>query len=77
LRLARSRGAARVFLADLNEARLAEAADLVKPDATICSGDVVIIEAVSALTDGRGVDDVLEALRIVSEGSAIKVTIEP
>ena len=46
VRLARSRGARRVFLADLNESRLAQAADLVKPDDTICSGDVDIIKAV-------------------------------
>jgi L-iditol 2-dehydrogenase len=61
VRLARSRGAGRVFLADLNADRLAQAADLVKPDETICSGDVDIIEAVSDLTGGRGVDVAITA----------------
>jgi L-iditol 2-dehydrogenase len=61
VRLARSRGARRVFLADLNRERLEQAADMVKPDATICSGDVDIIESVKGLTEGRGVDVAITA----------------
>jgi L-iditol 2-dehydrogenase len=61
VRLARSRGARRVFLADLNRGRLDQAADIVKPDAAICSGEVDIIEAVKQLTDGRGVDVAITA----------------
>jgi L-iditol 2-dehydrogenase len=61
VRLARSRGARRVFLADLNRGRLDQAADIVKPDAAICSGEVDIIEAVKEITDGRGVDVAITA----------------
>jgi L-iditol 2-dehydrogenase len=61
VRLARSRGARRVFLADINRTRLEQAADMVKPDATVCSGDVDIVEAVKDLTDGRGVDVAITA----------------
>jgi L-iditol 2-dehydrogenase len=61
VRLARSRGARRVFLADLNRERLDQAAEMVKPDATICSGEVDIIESVKELTDGRGVDVAITA----------------
>jgi L-iditol 2-dehydrogenase len=61
VRLARSRGARRVFLADLNRGRLDQAADIVKPDAAICSGEVDIIEAAKELTDGRGVDVAITA----------------
>ncbi len=61
VRLARSRGASRVFLADLNADRLQMAADLVKPDSTICSGDTDIVEAVKDLTGGRGVDVAITA----------------
>jgi L-iditol 2-dehydrogenase len=61
VRLARSRGARRVFLADLNRGRLDQAADIVKPDAAICSGEVDIIEAVREITDGRGVDVAITA----------------
>jgi L-iditol 2-dehydrogenase len=61
VRLARSRGARRVYLADLNPERLHMAADLVKPDATICSGQVDIVETVKELTNGRGVDVAITA----------------
>jgi L-iditol 2-dehydrogenase len=61
VRLARSRGARRVFLADLNRGRLDQAADIVKPDAAICSGEVDIIEAAKELTHGRGVDVAITA----------------
>lgn len=61
VRLARSRGARRVFLADLNAARLEQAGDLVKPDETICSGEVDIVSTVLDLTAGRGVDVAITA----------------
>ena len=38
-----------------------QAADLVKPDATICAGEVDVVDAVLKLTDGRGVDVVITA----------------
>jgi L-iditol 2-dehydrogenase len=37
------------------------AADLVKPDATICSSDTDILASVMDLTDGRGVDVAITA----------------
>jgi L-iditol 2-dehydrogenase len=61
VRLARSRGAARVFLVDLNADRLAMAADLVRPDATVVGSDVDVVEAVHKLTDGRGADVIITA----------------
>ncbi|ADD41839.1 zinc-dependent dehydrogenase [Stackebrandtia nassauensis] len=56
VRLARARGASRVFLADLSRKRLDLAAGIVSPDATICSGDTDLVEAVAELTGGRGID---------------------
>lgn len=58
VRLARARGAARVFLVDPNTDRLAMAADLVHPDAVI-DGDAV--EQVLKATGGRGADVVITA----------------
>jgi L-iditol 2-dehydrogenase len=61
VRLARARGAARVFLADLSQARLDMAAALVRPDAAICSAATDPVDAVAKLTDGRGADVVITA----------------
>lgn len=61
VRLARARGAARVFLVELNPQRLAVAAGFVKPDATVCGGETDPVEAVLALTDGRGADVIITA----------------
>lgn len=61
VRLARSRGAARIILIDINAARLAEAAALVKPDLTIVSTETDPVEAVLAATNGRGADVVITA----------------
>ncbi|PZG19463.1 zinc-dependent dehydrogenase [Nonomuraea aridisoli] len=58
VRLARARGAARVFLVDVNAERLAMAAELVRPDAVIDSDPV---EQVLKLTGGRGADVVITA----------------
>jgi L-iditol 2-dehydrogenase len=61
VRLARARGAARVFLVDLNAERLAMAADLVTPDASVCADGTDVVEAVGKLTDGRGADVIITA----------------
>lgn len=58
VRLARARGAARVFLVDVNAERLAMAAALVRPDA-VFDGDAV--EQVLKATGGRGPDVVITA----------------
>jgi L-iditol 2-dehydrogenase len=61
VRLARARGARRVFLADLNRARLDLAAGLVAPDAAIYGGETDVVDAAYKLTDGRGADVVITA----------------
>jgi L-iditol 2-dehydrogenase len=61
VRLARARGASRVFLVDINAERLTLAADRVKPDAAICSSEVDVVAEVGVLTDGRGADVVITA----------------
>ncbi|MCU1412346.1 MAG: Alcohol dehydrogenase GroES domain protein [Rhodoglobus sp.] len=61
VRLARSRGAGRIILIDLNGERLAEAAALVAPDLTIVSSETDPVEAVLAATNGRGADVVITA----------------
>ncbi|MFI6481062.1 zinc-dependent dehydrogenase [Nonomuraea sp. NPDC050663] len=58
VRLARARGAARVFLVDVNPERLAMAAALVGPDAAI---DDSPVENVMKLTGSRGADVVITA----------------
>jgi L-iditol 2-dehydrogenase len=62
VRLARSRGAARVMLVDLNRERLARAAELVDPDHAICVADGDVVEQVLGLTKGRGADTVITAV---------------
>lgn len=61
VRLARARGAARVFLVDINAERLEMAATLVRPDATVHAGDTDPVEAVLKLTEERGADVVITA----------------
>jgi L-iditol 2-dehydrogenase len=61
VRLARARGAARVFLVDINSERLALAADLVHPDATVNGAQSNVVDEVRNLTDGRGPDVVITA----------------
>lgn len=61
VRLARARGAARIILIDINAERLAQAADLVKPDLTIVSSETDPVAAVLDATGGRGVDVVITA----------------
>jgi L-iditol 2-dehydrogenase len=59
VRLARARGAGRVFLADLNPDRLEMSAGRVEPDAALCGTDLA--DQVMKLTDGRGADVVITA----------------
>ncbi|BBH63433.1 alcohol dehydrogenase [Actinoplanes sp. OR16] len=73
VRLARSRGAARVFLVELNRERLDMAANLVKPDAAICAAETDPIEEVRKLTDGRGADVIITA---AASGKAQEQAIE-
>jgi L-iditol 2-dehydrogenase len=75
VRLARSRGAARVFLVDVNRERLDLAAGLVHPDATICGGETDVIDEVRKLTDGRGADVVITATAAgVAQEQALQMT---
>ncbi|HEX6356511.1 zinc-dependent dehydrogenase [Actinophytocola sp.] len=61
VRLARARGARRVYLVELNRARLDMSAEKVHPDAAICSAEVNAVDEIHKLTDGRGVDVVITA----------------
>lgn len=61
VRLARARGAAAVYLVELSRERLDLAAAVVRPDAAICGAEEDAVEAVLALTGGRGVDVVITA----------------
>jgi L-iditol 2-dehydrogenase len=64
VRLARARGAARVFLIELSRRRLELAAGLVAPDAAVAAEATDTVAAVRELTDGRGAD-----VSIVAAGS--------
>ncbi|MEV6983576.1 zinc-dependent dehydrogenase [Sphaerisporangium sp. NPDC051017] len=70
VRLARARGASRVFLVDVNPERLEMAAGLVHPDEVI-SGDAV--DQVVKLTGGRGADVVITA---AASGAAQQQAVE-
>jgi L-iditol 2-dehydrogenase len=61
VRLARARGAARVFLVELNRQRLDMSAAVVGPDAAIGGSEVDPVQAVLELTGGRGVDVAITA----------------
>ena len=61
VRLARARGARRVFLVELNRSRLDMSAHVVRPDAAICAAEVDAIDEVVKLTEGRGADVVITA----------------
>ncbi|QUX29769.1 zinc-dependent dehydrogenase [Nocardiopsis akebiae] len=81
VRLARARGAAKVYLVDINRGRLDMSADIVQPDASVCGGETDAVEEVLRLTDGRGADVVItaaasgraqeDALRMVSRSGRI------
>lgn len=61
VRLARARGAERVFLVELSRERLELAAEIVKPDAAICAAEVDPVAAVLEFTGGRGASLVITA----------------
>jgi L-iditol 2-dehydrogenase len=61
VRLARARGASKVFLVELSRERLDLSAERVEPDAAICSAEVDPVEEVKRLTDGRGADVIITA----------------
>jgi L-iditol 2-dehydrogenase len=61
VRLARARGASRVFLVELNRERLERAAARVAPDEAVCAEDGDVVEQILKLTDGRGADVVITA----------------
>ncbi|KAB2339975.1 zinc-dependent dehydrogenase [Actinomadura rudentiformis] len=74
VRVARARGAARVFLIDVNRDRLDQAAAIVKPDAAIwATEDTDVVEAVRDLTEGRGTD---VAITAAASGAAQLTAIE-
>jgi L-iditol 2-dehydrogenase len=61
VRLARARGAGRVFLVELNRQRLDMSAAVVEPDAAIGGDGVDPVQAVLELTGGRGADVAITA----------------
>jgi L-iditol 2-dehydrogenase len=61
VRLARSLGASKVHLIDVNAARLALSAERVHPEAAIDGSTEDPVEAVRKLTDGRGADVIITA----------------
>lgn len=61
VRLARSRGARRVFLVELSAERLQLAAERVQPDEAIVGSEVDPVARVLELTGGRGADVVITA----------------
>ncbi|MFC4565679.1 zinc-dependent dehydrogenase [Nocardiopsis mangrovi] len=61
VRMARARGAERVFLVELNRGRLDAAAAAVSPDAAICGAETDAVDEIRKLTDGRGADVVITA----------------
>ncbi len=81
VRLARARGAAKVYLVDINRGRLDMSADIVRPDAAVCGAETDAVEEVLRLTDGRGADVVItaaasgraqeDALRMVSRSGRV------
>ncbi|WDZ90287.1 zinc-dependent dehydrogenase [Nocardiopsis sp. HUAS JQ3] len=81
VRLARARGAAKVYLVDINRGRLDMSADIVQPDASVCGAETDAVEEVLRLTDGRGADVVItaaasgraqeDALRMVSRSGRV------
>ena len=73
-RLARARGAERVFLIDVLADRLAMSADAVKPDEVLNGREVDVVERVKELTDGRGADVVITATAAnVAQEQAIRM----
>jgi L-iditol 2-dehydrogenase len=67
VRLARARGAAKVFLVERSTLRLAMSSERVSPDAAIDTSKDDAIDAVLKLTEGRGADVIITA---AASGSA-------
>ncbi len=61
VRLARARGAGKVFLIDISAERLRATAERVEPEETIDASSVDAVEQVHKLTDGRGADVIIVA----------------
>lgn len=61
VRVARALGAEKVFLADINGARLKKSADVVKPDASFDMSQVKLEEAILDVTDGHGPSIIITA----------------
>jgi L-iditol 2-dehydrogenase len=61
VRLARARGAGRVFLVDVSRPRLGASAALTEPDAAICADGTDVTSQILELTGGRGADVVIVA----------------
>ncbi|RSN67213.1 zinc-dependent dehydrogenase [Actinomadura sp. WAC 06369] len=61
VRVARARGAARVFLVEVNAERLERAAAVVKPDAAIDAGASDVVTEILDRTGGRGADVAITA----------------
>ena len=61
VRLARARGAGRVFLVDISRPRLDVSAALTAPDAAICADGTDVTPQILELTGGRGADIVIVA----------------
>jgi L-iditol 2-dehydrogenase len=75
VRLARARGAARVFLVERNAQRLQVAAGLVGPDAAICVTETDVVDTVGTLTGGRGVDvAIVAAASGAAQQQALRLT---
>lgn len=81
VRLARAKGAARVFLAEINSDRLKLSADVVKPDAAIDMSVDDIEATIAELTGGMGPDVIItaapagaaqeQAIRMVKPGGRV------
>jgi L-iditol 2-dehydrogenase len=73
VRLARARGATKVFLVDVNQGRL-DLAARAEPDASIDASKDDPIDAVRKLTDGRGADAVITATGVgVAQEQALEM----
>jgi L-iditol 2-dehydrogenase len=62
VRLARARGATKVFLTGAHHASLRRAAERVEPDQAVCAEDGDVADQVLGLTAGRGADVVIIAV---------------
>jgi L-iditol 2-dehydrogenase len=61
VRVARALGASKVFLADINGARLKKSADVVKPDAAFDMSAIKLEDEILTVTDGHGPSIIITA----------------